>query len=348
MKHTTEKQMNPNEINLRLQTSTANKLTLEDMYDDHMRHFHMVNLSDALQLDLYKNENVRSVGKSLFVHPDYGKGSYWHYIINDQIALLSVDMIYKQDISFSMDTINMFYLGSYSAEITRRHRPDACNRTGTVFGNAWVQQRFHQSLAKNTDLKIMSISFTADAIHEYTKKLGCSLYEMTFAFKMLDGSFDILELYNVLQDFKYSRPHKRYADIFYRNKVEELLLILLDTLETFDKNKVKSEPQYQRIVYEACKYIEAHLDTDLSTKYLSEQLYLSETQLITAFKVVKNMTPQNYIRLVRMDHAQNLLNSNVTYSILQIAQFCGYKNQGAFCDAFKKQFGLTPSSFRKI
>lgn len=320
---------------------------LEKMFLDHMQHFHMLYDQEAREFKQYKHIQTRSIGSSLFVHPDFGEGVYWHYIIDEKIALLSVDMNYLENVSFDMDTMNMFCLGIYSSEIVRRYKDKSTRRNDTIVGHAWIQQVFHQSLHKEKDLKITSITFTPEAINKYAQKLGCSLYEMTLAFDSLDGNFDVFGLANILKDIDNYRPQKRYADLYYRTKIDELLIALLNSFETIDQSTVKSNPQYQRIIFEACSYIEQNLSKDLSTIKLAEKFYTSESGIIDAFRVVKKTTPQKYIRLERMQKAAELLKMPKQLTIAQVTELVGYKNQGAFSEAFKRSFGVTPSAYRK-
>lgn len=59
-----------------------------------------------------------------------------------------------------------------------------------------------------------------------------------------------------------------------------------------------------------------------------------------------NMTPLNYLRKVRMENASSLLLST-EYSIQEISVMVGIMDANYFVKLFKKEYGETPSEFRK-
>lgn len=64
------------------------------------------------------------------------------------------------------------------------------------------------------------------------------------------------------------------------------------------------------------------------------------------FKASTGMTPHCYIQDRRMERARRLL-ASTRLSIKQIADACGYSDQGHFCRVFKASFGLPPSAARE-
>jgi AraC family transcriptional regulator len=57
-------------------------------------------------------------------------------------------------------------------------------------------------------------------------------------------------------------------------------------------------------------------------------------------------TPKQFTLRLRIDHAAGALVSSRA-SILEIALECGFESHEAFCRAFRRRFGLSPSAYRK-
>ena len=58
------------------------------------------------------------------------------------------------------------------------------------------------------------------------------------------------------------------------------------------------------------------------------------------------MTPSNYIALLRIQKAKEML-SNTELPIKEVAAACGFEDAYYFSNFFKKQFGISPTSFRR-
>ena len=56
------------------------------------------------------------------------------------------------------------------------------------------------------------------------------------------------------------------------------------------------------------------------------------------------ITIYRYIAKLRMDAAINLLNTS-NYNVNEISEFVGYNDRRTFTEAFKKQFGISPTQF---
>ena len=63
-------------------------------------------------------------------------------------------------------------------------------------------------------------------------------------------------------------------------------------------------------------------------------------------RVALGETPKQFTLRLRIDHAAAALISSRA-SILDIALECGFESHEAFCRAFRRRFGLSPSAYRK-
>ena len=76
------------------------------------------------------------------------------------------------------------------------------------------------------------------------------------------------------------------------------------------------------------------------------ELNMSQSQLNRKLQALTDQTAVQFIIAVRLQHAAELLN-NKNKSIAEISYEVGYNDQAYFTRAFKKQFGVSPSEFRK-
>ncbi len=75
-------------------------------------------------------------------------------------------------------------------------------------------------------------------------------------------------------------------------------------------------------------------------------LGISRAYLNKAFQQELGMSVQRFLIDYRMHCAANLL-YNSAMNIQQISEAVGYEDQMTFSKAFKKKFGVSPSSYRK-
>ena len=79
---------------------------------------------------------------------------------------------------------------------------------------------------------------------------------------------------------------------------------------------------------------------------LSEQLFISQSNLYRKLMALTGMNPQHYIRSFRLVKAKSLL-LHTSQSIHAIAFDTGFNDPHYFSRLFKKETGLTPTEFRR-
>lgn len=73
---------------------------------------------------------------------------------------------------------------------------------------------------------------------------------------------------------------------------------------------------------------------------------MSKYHYLRVFKSVIGFSPIEYRNRIRIEHAKELL-EDTGLSIAQIGERTGFSSPSSFCDAFKKQTGMSPAAFRK-
>src|SRR5882724_9585079 len=87
------------------------------------------------------------------------------------------------------------------------------------------------------------------------------------------------------------------------------------------------------------------LRNQLSMCALSRSVNLSPSRLRQLFKLDTGRSPLQYLKELRVQHAEGLLRSTFL-SVKEVAFVSGLKDISHFVRDFKKRHGVTPSEFR--
>ena len=85
-------------------------------------------------------------------------------------------------------------------------------------------------------------------------------------------------------------------------------------------------------------------DSDFNVEMLSNLHYMSRTSFFNKLKALTGYAPADYIRLIRLQHAAQLLKQG-EYTITEIADKVGFSDAKYFREVFKKYYGVSPSKY---
>ncbi len=134
---------------------------------------------------------------------------------------------------------------------------------------------------------------------------------------------------------------------FWQEKGKALLTLIVARLAEIGGDVCyEDSSRPSQLVKAAMAYIDKyHLNPTLSLEEIATQLHISPYHLSHVFKKVTGKSISSYWQAQRLDVARRLLVSG--NSILEAAEKAGFSSQSYFCRAFQKQFGTTPSQYRK-
>lgn len=139
-------------------------------------------------------------------------------------------------------------------------------------------------------------------------------------------------------------PAYEASSLFDLSCLEELKEHLSRVLEQYAKSTASSQrcPGSMDMVKE---YVDAHYMEDLTLASLADRFFLSYSYLSKSFHKTFHMPFQQYLLMLRMEHALELL-KDPSLTIQQIAAKVGYENAFNFSRSFKARYGVSPSHFR--
>lgn len=87
-------------------------------------------------------------------------------------------------------------------------------------------------------------------------------------------------------------------------------------------------------------------DSEFNVDVLSSQLHMSRTSFFNKLKALTGYAPADYIRMIRLQHAAQLLKQG-GYTVTEIADMIGFSDAKYFREVFKKYYNVSPSKYGK-
>lgn len=114
-----------------------------------------------------------------------------------------------------------------------------------------------------------------------------------------------------------------------------------------DNTRQSTVVDYKKRVCQAMDYISRNLDRDLTLEEIAEAASFSMFHFHRIFKAVVGETVAGFTRRLRLETAANRLLSSQQDDITQIAMALGFSSSQNFAKAFRQQFDMSPTQYRK-
>ena len=132
----------------------------------------------------------------------------------------------------------------------------------------------------------------------------------------------------------------RQADLMLSLWLHQLLGEMLQNAES------RAAVRYQEEMLEAAAYIRENVSRPLRVSELAKRFGLSEYHFLRTFKSVVGRPPYEYLTLLRVNRAKQLL-AGTSLNIGEISAEVGYPDPRSLIDNFRRHEGKTPSAFRR-
>lgn len=127
-----------------------------------------------------------------------------------------------------------------------------------------------------------------------------------------------------------------------------LVLILRETVQPVARREGQSFESVNRqyVVEQIVSYFEDHYSEKISLDSIAGNMYLSPFYISRIFKSETGDTPIHHLIKIRLEKAREILESDRSLSVQQVAAAVGYEDAYHFSKLFKKHYGLSPSQVR--
>jgi signal transduction histidine kinase/DNA-binding response OmpR family regulator len=106
-----------------------------------------------------------------------------------------------------------------------------------------------------------------------------------------------------------------------------------------------SESLEEKFLQKALRSVEQNLDDpSFSVVKMAEDIGLSRTQLLRKLKALTGISPNEFIKDIRLQRAAELIRQKAD-TVTQIGYRVGFNDQSYFTKCFKKKFGVSPSEY---
>lgn len=128
------------------------------------------------------------------------------------------------------------------------------------------------------------------------------------------------------------------------NRPDEIIdLVQNYIIQLSDELHLTNQGSFHKIIENVKKYIDDNFASDVSLKFVAEQVGLSSYYLSKLFKKEEGMNFKDYVIMVRMEKSMQLINEG-KLNINEIACAVGYTNANYFSQAFHKYYGTPPKA----
>lgn len=155
------------------------------------------------------------------------------------------------------------------------------------------------------------------------------------------------QVYTVGADDFIKKP---FDIVLLKNKINNIIKSRIAIQQKYiglssDKENDNKTSSDELFIKQTNDIIEKHLsDTTFGVNELSEELHLSRSVLYTKFSNISEYTPNDYIKMVRINKSI-LYMKEKRYSIKEIALMVGFEEASYFSTCFKKIHGKSPKQY---
>ena len=218
------------------------------------------------------------------------------------------------------------------------------NRRGSAelsYGEGFLiepeEQTFYQAERTNT-WSYMWIGFDGKLAPYIVRQLGLGGEHAAFRVGHCNELKEIL--FSMFGEKKRSPEYELYIHA-------QLCLFFSKLICEIEQTKLIRENNMDNVYVEAAQlYIQHHFHEQISVQDLADYVGVNRSYLYMLFRRNLGVGPREYLTVFRLSRAADLL-SYSGRSVEDIASACGYRDPLVFSKAFKTQYGLTPSVYRK-
>lgn len=177
-----------------------------------------------------------------------------------------------------------------------------------------------------------SYDYIPESVKQQLESIG-SIYRNVRVVQQLDEIFAKIEQ-------EYKSADSLSADVL-RCYTSELFFLLLR-----NENEREEKKSDCRQIDEVIKYIQNNYMNELRLSAAAEHFLISREHLSRMFKKETGFGFKEYITLLRLQKAEEMLKNEPGRAVCEIAYACGFNDGNYFSYKFKQAYGLSPTQVR--
>lgn len=131
-----------------------------------------------------------------------------------------------------------------------------------------------------------------------------------------------------------------------RNQLSHLIFLLAENLERSEGMMSAIDRRKEDRIKTMIGFIQEHYTEDIRIVHIADSAAISESECLRCFQKLIGTTPNRYLKEYRLSRAEELL-STTELKITEIGERCGFQEMSYFAKAFREQYGVTPSVYRR-
>lgn len=153
---------------------------------------------------------------------------------------------------------------------------------------------------------------------------------------------------NILDNLSLLRKLNAAADSEFqiRNILSETWLFLMEDIRTNHQERRDAGFTYQNRLRSMLSYMHRHYAEKISLSQIAAAAGISEREATRCFQKNIGQSPMEYLIGYRLNQSKTFLKEGGR-TITEISYLCGFTDSAYFGKAFRKTYGMTPSSYRK-
>jgi len=113
-------------------------------------------------------------------------------------------------------------------------------------------------------------------------------------------------------------------------------------------NVLKSDSLDEQFIQKAIAIVEEYLeDPKFDNQIFCQEIGYGKTQLYTKLKALTNMSPNEFVRVIRLKKAAALIKQK-NVNVSEVAYMVGFSSRSYFSTCFKEFFGVSPKKYQNV